>query len=371
MTAAKAKPHTRGAPDDFAPIEEIIEEVGAGRMIVLADRDNPERVGCLVMAADNVSPDAINFMAMHARGLICLGLTAERVKALGLKPLERRHADRSSAAFTNSIEACENVSTGISALDRAQTIRVATDPGFGPEAIASPGHIFPLCAREGGVLVRPGHTEASVDICHLANRAPAAVMCHILRDDGEIAQWPDIIAFGRQHGLKIGLVGDVVAYRLRQGGLFAEVDRKEVQLPWGGQWTSRSFKDRTTGRRHLVLSLGEVDTDEPVLARVHILNPSSDDFGLFGEGDAELSSAMERIAREGRGVVVLLKDTADGYTDDGLDRESVLREFGRGAQLLSALGVKRLRVLSHSVLPRFPNLEAFGLKIVGSELIEN
>lgn len=347
--------------DAISSIEEIIEDARNGRMFVLVDHEDRENEGDLVIPAQMATPDAINFMATHGRGLICLALTAERVDALGLPLMSPKNSSRHETAFTMSIEAREGVTTGISAHDRARTVSVAIDPSRGAADIATPGHVFPLRARRGGVLVRAGHTEAAVDISRLAGLNPAGVICEIMKDDGSMARLPDLVAFAQKHGLKIGTISDLIAYRRRHDNLIAERDLRRVTSAHGGEWMMRVFADEAQGAEHIVLSKGDLTTPEPVLVRMHALDPLHDVLGIGRPGD--LPAAMRMIAEEGRGVVVLLRDLSPTLPRVGEASPHTLRQYGLGAQILASLGVHQLVLLTNSGLPKVIGLDAYGLSI--------
>ncbi|SEH66109.1 3,4-dihydroxy-2-butanone-4-phosphate synthase [Paracoccus alkenifer] len=347
--------------DAISGIEEIIEDARNGRMFVLVDHEDRENEGDLVIPAQMATPDAINFMATHGRGLICLALTAERVDALGLPLMSPKNSSRHETAFTMSIEAREGVTTGISAHDRARTVAVAIDPTRGAADIATPGHVFPLRARRGGVLVRAGHTEAAVDISRLAGLNPAGVICEIMKDDGSMARLPDLVAFAQKHGLKIGTISDLIAYRRRHDNLIAERDLRPVSSAHGGEWMMRVFADEAQGAEHIVLSKGDLTTPEPVLVRMHALDPLQDLLGIGRAGD--LPAAMRMIAQEGRGVVVLLRDLSPSLPRMGEPSPHTLRQYGLGAQILASLGVHQLVLLTNSSLPKVVGLDAYGLSI--------
>src|SRR5690606_37297636 len=266
--------------DAISSTEEIIEDARNGKMFILVDHEDRENEGDLVIPAQMCTPNAINFMAMHGRGLICLSLTGARLDALGLPLMASHNSSRHETAFTVSIEAREGVSTGISAHDRARTISVAIDGTKGASDIATPGHIFPLRAREGGVLVRAGHTEAAVDISRLAGLNPSGVICEIMKDDGEMARLPDLIAFAQKHNLKIGTISDLIAYRRRHDNLVRETAQRAVASVHGGDWLMRVFTDQTQGAEHIVLSMGDLTTADPVLVRMHAMNPLEDVLGI-------------------------------------------------------------------------------------------
>ncbi len=347
--------------------EEIIEDARNGRMFILVDHEDRENEGDLVIPAQMCTPNAINFMATHGRGLICLSMPAARVDALGLPLMSAKNSSRHETAFTMSIEAREGVTTGISAADRALTVSVAIDPTKGPQDIATPGHIFPLRARDGGVLVRAGHTEAAVDVSRLAGLNPSGVICEIMNDDGTMARLPDLITFAQKHGLKIGTISDLIAYRRRHDNLVNEKAVKSITSAHGGDWLMRIFSDETQGAEHVVLTKGDLTGDTPVLVRVHALNPLEDVLGIGGAG--ELPAAMRLIAAEGRGAVVLLRDTTMKMVEGGEHSPQTLRQYGLGAQILSALGLSKITLVTNSQAPKVVGLEAYGLSITGTRPI--
>ncbi|ESW61972.1 MAG: 3,4-dihydroxy-2-butanone 4-phosphate synthase [Rhodobacter sp. CACIA14H1] len=350
--------------DAISSVEEIIEDARNGRMFILVDHEDRENEGDLVIPAQMCTPNAINFMATHGRGLICLALTAERVDQLGLQLMDRKNSSRHSSAFTLSIEAVEGIATGISAADRARTVAVATDPTKGAADIASPGHIFPLRARDGGVLVRAGHTEAAVDVSRLAGLNPSGVICEVMNDDGTMARLPDLISFAQKHGLKIGTISDLIAYRRRHDSLVKEKAVRAVTSVHGGDWLMRVYADEMQGAEHVVLTKGDLTGDAPVLVRVHSLNPLEDVLGIGGGGD--LPAAMRTIAAEGRGVVVLLRDISMKMVEDGEHSPQTLRQYGIGAQILSALGLHTITLVTNSAQPKVVGLEGYGLSIAGT-----
>ena len=352
--------------DVISSIEEIIEDARNGKMFILVDHEDRENEGDLVIPAQMATPNAINFMAMHGRGLICLALTGARVDALGLSLMSANNSSRQETAFTTSIEAREGVTTGISAHDRARTIAVAIDAGKGAADIATPGHVFPLRAREGGVLVRAGHTEAAVDIARLAGLNPAGVICEIMNEDGTMARLPDLVAFAQRQGLKIGTISDLIAYRRRYDNLVRETAQKPVRSAFGGDWSMRVFSDETEGAEHIVLTKGDITTPAPVLVRMHALDPMADVLGLNPAKAGEMGRAMEAIAAEGRGVVVLLRETSMKMAQPGETSPQTLRQYGLGAQILSALGLSKLILLTNSGLPKVVGLDGYGLEIDGT-----
>ena len=356
--------------DAISPIEEIIEDARNGRMFILVDHEDRENEGDLVIPAQMATPDAINFMATHGRGLICLALTGERVDALGLPLMSSQNSSRHETAFTVSIEAREGVSTGISAHDRARTVAVAIDNGATAADIATPGHVFPLRAKSGGVLVRAGHTEAAVDISRLAGLNASGVICEVMSDDGSMARLPDLTAFAQRHGMKIGTISDLIAYRRRNDNLVRMREEQTVVSEFGGEWTLRIFADETHGAEHIALVKGDISGDTPLLVRMHALDPMLDVVGLGPKGRTrEFADAMRLIAREGRGVLVLLRDVTMHLQAEGEVSPQTLRQYGLGAQILSALGVGRMVLLTNSPRPKVVGLEAYGLEIVGTRKI--
>jgi 3,4-dihydroxy 2-butanone 4-phosphate synthase/GTP cyclohydrolase II len=356
--------------DAISGVEEIIDEARNGRMFILVDHEDRENEGDLVIPAQMATPAAINFMATHGRGLICLAMTQARADALGLHLMSPRNASRHETAFTVSIEAREGVTTGISAGDRARTIAVAIDPTKGPADIATPGHVFPLRAKDGGVLVRAGHTEAAVDISRLAGLNPAGVICEIMNEDGTMARLPDLVAFAQRHGLKIGTISDLIAYRRRHDNLVRASAERRVTSEFGGDWVMRIYADETEGAEHVMLIKGDIAGPEPVLVRMHTLDPLLDVVGLGPRGrTGEFGDAMRLIAAEGRGVLVLLRDLHAKLARDGEVSPHTLRQYGLGAQILSSLGLHKLILLTNSPKPRVVGLEAYGLEIVGTRPI--
>lgn len=362
-----AGPVEQSLRDAISSIEEIIDDARNGKMFILVDHEDRENEGDFVIPAQMVTPNAINFMATHGRGLICLSMTGARVDALGLPLMAQQNSSRHETAFTVSIEAREGVSTGISAHDRARTISVAIDPSKGRTDIATPGHVFPLRARDGGVLVRAGHTEAAVDISRLAGLNPAGVICEIMNEDGTMARLPDLIAIAQRHGLKIGTITDLIAYRRRYDNLVRETAQKPVHSVHGGDWSMRIFTDQTEGAEHIVLTKGDLTGDAPVLVRIHALDPMTDVLGLVPSKAGDLGRAMEAIAAEGRGAVVLLRETSMKLLDGGQASPQTLRQYGFGAQILSALGLGRLVLLTNSQMPKVIGIEGYGLEIAGTK----
>ncbi len=356
--------------DAISSIDEIIEDARNGRMFILVDHEDRENEGDLVIPAQMATPEAINFMAMHGRGLICLTLPGERIDALGLPLMASYNSSRHETAFTVSIEAREGVTTGISAQDRALTVAVAIDPTKTAADIATPGHVFPLRAREGGVLVRAGHTEAAVDISRLAGLNPSGVICEIMKEDGTMARLPDLVAFAQLHGLKIGTISDLIAYRRRNDNLVRVTEEKTITSEFGGDWQLRIYTDETHGSDHIVLIKGDVLGDDPVLVRMHTLDPLLDVVGVGGPGrSSEFGHAMQQIAHQGRGVLVLLRDTHMKLVMEDTVSPQTLRQYGLGAQILSSLGLSRLILLTNSPTPKVVGLEGYGLSIEGTRKI--
>ena len=356
--------------DAISSVEDIIDDARNGRMFILVDHEDRENEGDLVIPAQMCTPQAVNFMATHGRGLICLTLPAARIDALGLPLMSAKNSSRHETAFTLSIEAREGVSTGISAADRARTISVAIDPTKGAADIATPGHIFPLRARDGGVLVRAGHTEAAVDVSRLAGLNPSGVICEIMNDDGSMARLPDLITFAQKHGLKIGTISDLIAYRRRHDNLVRLSAEREVVSEFGGTWQMRIYTDVTEGAEHVVLIKGDLSAPGPVLTRMHTLDPMLDVVGLGPAGrTAEFGDAMRLIAAEGRGVLVLLRDLHSKLTSDNEASPQTLRQYGLGAQILVSLGLHELVLLTNSPKPKVVGLDAYGLSITGTRRI--
>lgn len=363
-------PVERNWSDAISDISEIIEDARNGRMFVLVDHEDRENEGDLVIPAQMATPDAINFMATHGRGLICLAMPADRIDQLGLPLMSSNNSSRHETAFTTSIEAREGVSTGISAHDRAHTVRTAIDPTKGAADLATPGHVFPLRAKDGGVLVRAGHTEASVDLARLAGLTPAGVICEIMNEDGSMARLPDLVGFAKKHGLKIGTISDLISYRRRNDNLVRLRDTQTVASEFGGDWQMRIYTDETQGAEHIALIKGDISTDAPVLVRMHTLDPMLDVLGVGPAGRRnEFGDAMTQIANEGRGVLVLLRDLHMKITPSEEPSPQTLRQYGLGAQILSSLGLHDIVLLTNSPAPKVVGLEAYGLSITGTRKI--
>ena len=356
--------------DAISSVEEIIEDARNGKMFILVDHEDRENEGDLVIPAQWATPDVINFMATHGRGLICLAMTSQRIADLGLELMSTNNSSRHETAFTVSIEAREGVTTGISAADRARTVAVAIDGTKGAQDIATPGHVFPLRAKDGGVLVRAGHTEAAVDVSRLAGLSSAGVICEIMNDDGTMARLPELVAFAQRHGLKIGTISDLIAYRRRNDNLVRVRKEETITSEYGGEWNMRVYTDETHGDEHIVLTKGDLSGNDPVLVRMHAMDPMLDVIGTGPKGRAdEFQEAMKAVADEGRGVVVLLRDTSMKLDVGDEATPKTLRQYGLGAQILSSLGLSKLTLLTNSPTPKIVGLEAYGLEIVGTRKI--
>ena len=362
----------------LSPIDEVIGEIRAGRMVILVDDEGRENEGDLVIAGEKADRDAVNFMARYGRGLICLSLTQERVAQLGLPLMTKDNKAALRTAFTVSIEAREGVTTGISAADRAKTIKDAIDPDKGATALVSPGHVFPLVARDGGVLIRAGHTEAAVDIARLADLNPAGVICEIMNDDGTMARLPDLVQFAQLHGLKIATIADLIAYRLRNDSLVERIVETTLQRKHGGEFRLIVYANRVSYAEHVAVIKGDLSGPEPVIVRMHALNVLDDLLHDTKGGRAgELETALRIIGEEGRGVVVLIRDTWNTAFSDQVHlrhdlppkqkaKKSVppaLRDYGVGAQILVDLGVTEMRLLTN-VKRTIAGIDGYGLKIV-------
>ncbi|WP_397542387.1 3,4-dihydroxy-2-butanone-4-phosphate synthase [Roseovarius salis] len=357
----------------FAPAEEVIETAKAGGMFILVDHEDRENEGDLVIPAETADAGAINFMARHGRGLICLAIEAERADALELQPMAVRNSSRFETAFMVSIEAREGVSTGISAADRARTIAVAIDPRTQPADIATPGHVFPLRAQAGGVLVRAGHTEAAVDVARLAGRRPAGVICEIMNPDGSMARLPDLAGFADRHALPIGTITDLIAYRRRHDNLVRELVRDKITSFIGGEWCLRVFQDAPGGAEHIALSRGDVSDGNPVLTRMHVIDPLEDLLALNPTRWNQVADSMVEITREGRGAIVLLRDAAPNVISAKFQAaetgRKIQRRYGIGAQILCSLGMRDIILLTNSPSPDLLGLDGYDLNLVGTRPI--
>mgnify|MGYP001328554123 CR=1 FL=1 len=364
------------APTAISPTEDIVAELRAGRMVILVDEEDRENEGDLILAADHVTPEAINFMARFGRGLICLTLTRERCERLRLPPMVAHNGTKLGTAFTVSIEAAEGVTTGISAADRARTVQAAVAPNAHAEDLVQPGHVFPLQAVEGGVLMRAGHTEAGCDLAAMAGCSPAAVICEIMKDDGTMARLPDLQVFAAEHGLKIGTIADLIEHRSRTESLIQRVASRPL-VTTHGEFQAHAYRDQPSGALHLALVLGQWRPEEAVAVRVHeplsVLDVLDRQRRLHSWG---LHDALAHVREEGRGVVVLLncgEDAAQLLAQfEGRARPAHapergrmdLRSYGVGAQILRDCGVQRMRLLGKP--RRLPSLAGgFGLEVVG------
>ena len=361
----------------ISSIEEIIEDARNGKMFILVDAEDRENEGDLVIPAQMCTPEAVNFMAKYGRGLVCLTLTGDRAKQLNLEFMSSNNQSRNQTAFTVSIEAREGISTGISAHDRAHTVSVAIDPTKGQPDIVSPGHVFPLVAKDGGVLVRAGHTEAAVDISRLAGLYPAGVICEIMNDDGTMARLPDLVQFAQLHGLKIGTIADLIAYRRRYDHFIHRAIETELESNYGGEFKMMVYLNTVEYAEHIALVKGDISTPEPVLVRMHATNVFDDLLGAHGSRADMLKESMRIISEEGRGVVVVIRDTQATIVSDLLLRKGEagdqgmprrLREYGVGAQILLDLGVQEMILLSDTDRS-IVGLEGYGLSVAGQRPI--
>jgi 3,4-dihydroxy 2-butanone 4-phosphate synthase/GTP cyclohydrolase II len=359
--------------------EELIDEARNGRMFILVDDEDRENEGDLIIPAQMATPEKINFMAKYCRGLICLALTKRRVDELGLDLMSRNNGTRHETAFTTSIEAREGVTTGISAADRARTVAVAIDSSKGADEIVTPGHVFPLVARDGGVLVRAGHTEAAVDVARLAGLNPSGVICEIMNEDGTMSRLDDLVTFAQFHNLKIGTIRDLIAYRRRHDHLVEKRAEMTFHSKWGGDWKAMTFFNKATGDEQVALVKGRIDPEQPTLVRMHTLSMFVDAFGEESERAGLLSRSMELIAEQGSGVIVVInrpmKDSLSRFIKlraegkgAGAPEVEELRDYGVGAQILAELGVQDMVLLTntHHTLV---GLEGYGLSIVGERPI--
>ena len=358
----------------LSSIEELIEEARNGRMFILVDDEDRENEGDLVIPAQFATPDAINFMARHARGLICLALTQQRIEHLGLSLMSRHNRTRHQTAFTVSIEAREGVTTGISAHDRAHTVAVAINPDSGRDDIVTPGHVFPLVAREGGTLVRAGHTEASVDIARKAGLNASAVICEIMNDDGTMARLPDLISFAQRHNLKLGTIADLIAHRRMTERLVKRVADGEFNHAAGGQWRAIVYANTVEYQEHLALVKGDVSGPEPVLVRMHAVDLLDDMIG--GPHWIAMHNAMRAIDRAGRGVVVLIREHRPSALAERVAQltqnqrsQPELRDYGIGAQILLDLGVSNMILMSNR-RRTIVGLDGYGLNVIEQRAVD-
>jgi len=363
------------APVAISPVEDIVADMRAGRIVILVDEEDRENEGDLVLAADHVTADAINFMARFGRGLICLTLTRERCERLQLPPMTVRNGDKKGTAFTVSIEAAEGVTTGISAADRARTVQAAVAPNARADDLVQPGHIFPLQAVEGGVLMRAGHTEAGCDLAAMAGCSPASVICEIMKDDGTMARLPDLQLFAAEHGLKIGTIADLIEYRSRVESLITRLGSRPIHTAWG-EFTAHAFQDKPGQGVHLALVKGRWTADDTVPARVHeplsVLDALEVNRAMHSWS---LDASLARVAKEGKGVVVLLncgesaaqllsQFEGTARASHGPERGRMdLRTYGIGAQILRECGVHKMNLMGTP--RRMPSMAGYGLEITG------
>ena len=377
--------HMKDQPEKYdfsaaiSPIEEIVEEARNGKMYILVDAEDRENEGDLIIPAQFATPAAVNFMARFGRGLICLSLTRDRARTLELDMMARENRESLKTAFTVSIEAKEGVTTGISAHDRAHTIAVGVDPTKGADDIVSPGHVFPLVARDGGVLVRAGHTEASVDISRLAGLYPAAVICEIMNDDGTMSRLPELVTFAQLHGLKIGTIADLIAWRRRHDRFLERRIESDFESAYGGKFRIIVFRNTLDGAEHVALVKGRIQGDQPALVRVHRMDFLSDFLGEAGKREGLVRRAMEKLsASEEPGVVVFVRmgmgeeiaRALGGQAPAESEPAHPLREYGVGAQILKDLGVRRMILMSNTRPNVLPGLDGYGLTVEGWRRID-
>lgn len=356
--------------EHLSSIEDILEDARNGRMFILVDDEDRENEGDIIIPAQMATPDAINFMAKNARGLVCLALTQQRCEELNLHLMEAHNQSRLATAFTISIEAANGVTTGISASDRAHTISVAIDPSKGRADLATPGHVFPIMAREGGVLVRAGHTEAAVDIARMAGLTAAGAICEIMNEDGTMARMPDLIPFAQMHGLKIGTIADLIAYRRKNEKMVEMTADRPFRSKFGGDWALRIYKNTLSGVEHVALVKGDLSGPEPVMVRMHQINVLADLFWDLDNSKAgEMHRAMSMVAEHGRGVVVVLREMQQPHVSDGIKAQVTgdeakprLIDYGVGAQILVDLGIENMILLSNTARSII-GLDGYGLKV--------
>jgi len=365
-----------------ASIEEIIEDLKNGKMVIMVDDEDRENEGDLIIPAAKANADAVNFMATYGRGLVCLTLTADRVKKLNLPLMAQNNQARDATAFTISIESVEGVTTGISAQDRATTIASAINPLNGQNDITSPGHVFPLVARDGGVLVRAGHTEASVDLARLAGFEPAGTICEIMNDDGTMARIPDLIEFSKKHDIKIGKIVDLISYRRKHDTFVNKTLDEKITLKDGKEFDIKVFGNSFDQTEQIVLSKGNINDGKPVIVRVHVISYFDDLIGESGSGNKTLKQTIDIINNEGRGVLILVRDSSSSVISSYLSakdksqkeieeqKQSELRIFGMGAQILSELGVRNMILLTNTDW-KFVGLGAYDINIVETKFLKD
>ena len=363
----------------LSSIEEVLEDARKGKIFILVDDEDRENEGDLCILAEFATAEAINFMAKNGRGLICLALGRSRVESLGLEMMRQRNPSRLGTAFTTSIEASEGVTTGISAADRSKTIQVAIDEKTMPHDLNTPGHVFPLASRDGGTLVRAGHTEAIVDIARIANKNPSGVICEILKDDGTMARMPDLIAFAQLHGLKIATIANLISYRLKNESTVRRSIESNFPSQFGGDWRAIVYVDTISGVEHLALVMGDLSQEEPIPVRMHAFDFLQDLLGATNQdkSDIQLASAMKEISKKGRGAVVLLRDLSPTTLRDQFSSQKdktnkelwKFKNYGAGAQILVDLGLSKILLLTNN--PKKPvALDSYGLTISGYQTLD-
>ena len=361
--------------------EELISDIAAGKLVVLVDDEDRENEGDLIIAGEKCDAEAVNFMATHGRGLVCLSLTSDRVNGLGLSMMTKDNKETFSTAFTTSIEAREGVTTGISAADRAKTIEVAINEDNGEESIVSPGHVFPLIARDGGVLVRAGHTEAAVDLARLAGLNPSGVICEIMKDDGTMARLPDLVEFCERHDLKLGTIADLIGYRLRHDSTVKRTIETVINRSFGGDFHLIVYESEVNGTEHVAVVKGEISGEDDVLVRMHAMNILDDTLRDIGSSRAgELEMSLRMISEEGTGAVVLIRDSwnalfsnqvnlrkasseLDAKKIQSIKQNPIIRDYGVGAQILCDLGIKKMRLLTNTKESTIKGIDGYGLSI--------
>ena len=361
--------------------EELISDIAAGKLVVLVDDEDRENEGDLIIAGEKCDAEAVNFMATHGRGLVCLSLTSDRVNGLGLSMMTKDNKETFSTAFTTSIEAREGVTTGISAADRAKTIEVAINEDNGEESIVSPGHVFPLIARDGGVLVRAGHTEAAVDLARLAGLNPSGVICEIMKDDGTMARLPDLVEFCERHDLKLGTIADLIGYRLRHDSTVKRTIETVINRSFGGDFDLIVYESEVNGTEHVAVVKGEISGEDDVLVRMHAMNILDDTLRDIGSSRAgELEMSLRMISEEGTGAVVLIRDSwnalfsnqvnlrkasseLDAKKIQSIKQNPIIRDYGVGAQILCDLGIKKMRLLTNTKESTIKGIDGYGLSI--------
>jgi len=360
-------------PHSFlSPIEDVLEDAKNGRMFILVDDEDRENEGDLIIPAQMATPETVNFMARYGRGLICLAVDRNRADILGLPPMSRNNRARNNTAFTVSIEAKEGITTGISAADRSHTVAVAINSTKNADDIVSPGHVFPIIARDGGVLVRAGHTEAAVDIARLAGLNPSGVICEIMNDDGTMARLPDLALFARKHNLKVATIADLIAYRRKVDNLVGCIEETVIDSEYGGEFRLRVYEVKDDNTQHFALIKGHPEKGKPVLVRMHPFNLFDDLLSAKGARRSQLHRAMEEIGKQGCGILVYLRESSKTIITDSIARrtgktnlssETFLRNYGIGAQILVDIGVTDLILLSNTE-QHVVGIEGYGLNIV-------